>query len=281
MIIQFKRGLKAAQSALTTLLGEPIVATDTQELFIGDGGDTGGFAVGTVKSDATALADTVAVFDGDSKRVLKGISKESLVPDNATKTWVTNELNTKVPDIEVKLATKATASDDSAKLGGKASADYLTKDNLTASTSENDPSKVVSADGIATYTQTTDAAIMDIRAKKIDKASITSSLTSTDATKVPSAPALALVNTKADTAVTQANLGVTNASKAAQDAATAKTSVSSLEGVVKAEQAKSVIVKDQSDRNTAQLNNLPKAIHIETTTPTAQDGVNGDVWLQY
>lgn len=253
--IQFKRGEVADVASLKTLVAEPIIATDSQELYIGTG--TGGFPVGTLKGSTDTLEDNLAVFDGDTGRVLKGITKASVIAGLAPETWVTEQINTKVPDIKVKESIKADVAEDANKLGSRAASDYLTSDNITQSYSETAIDKVVSSAGVKALSDVTKATTDSLSAVKLDKADVISVLDSDSITKAASAKALATVNTNAQTAAANA----------------LQVATANIAGISEAKAA--------SLANTAKFTKLPTEIFKSPLAPQGSQGVDGDVWLQY
>lgn len=244
MDIQIKRGSEAKRTSITPKVGEPIMTTDTKELFIGDGTTAGGIAVGTVKTTGSVTADSVALFADATGKLLKSIPKATFLNGYATTASVTAAINSAVPGIKVNNAVSADSSKDALKLNGRS--DYLTDDVLTSSYLEDDVAKIVTAAGVK--------ALHDkLNNGKIDKTSITAALNDTSTSKVLSA------------------LG----------AKTLKDAIDTIQSSLQSTSQIATSAKQQTETNKLHLSRLPNQITKGIAAPVNGTGQDGDVYLQY
>lgn len=143
--IKVYRGLETNRTSVTPEEGELLYTTDNKELFIGDGTTSGGNSVGTLKTTGSIDADNIAVFTDSTGKVLKGITKASIIAGLATQSALTSGLAGK-EDKGAKVA-EATTADNALTLGSELPAHYLNVDMLTESYTE-DSDKVVKAKGV-------------------------------------------------------------------------------------------------------------------------------------
>lgn len=143
--IQVYRGLESQRATVTPKEGEFIYTTDNKEVFIGDGTTPGGNSVGTLKTTGTITADSLASFTDSTGKVLKSVTKASIISGLATESALTTGLAGK-EDKGTKVA-ESTTADNALQLGSQDPSHYLTVDHLTDSYTE-DSEKVVKASGV-------------------------------------------------------------------------------------------------------------------------------------
>lgn len=144
-LIKFWRGLESSRASVTPEEGEPLYATDTKELYIGDGSTPGGNPVGSIRTTGDPAEDEIAAFADAEGKTLKGITKASIITGLATTTEMNNGLASKL-DVSTKASTAITA-DNALQLGQKDADQYLSVDDLTDSYTEGSD-KVVKASGV-------------------------------------------------------------------------------------------------------------------------------------
>lgn len=269
MIIQSKRGTKAKVQTHTGLSGEPLVATDTQELFIGDGSTPGGFAVGTVKSTGTITADSLAVFSDTTGRFVKPITKATLLSGLATDTSVDSKISTVVPTIKVQSSAASDVAANATKLGNVAASGYIKTTALTDSYSESTKSKVVTAFGIDALRGYLKGLIDTLTSTKLDKSSLSSSTGSSSTTTAATSAAVKATNDK----ITTLSTTVSGMSSGINDASSKATTATN--------QANTAISKSTSNKSLIDdmKAKLPDKISQGTVLPSG--GSNGDVYIQY
>lgn len=150
MKIQLKRGEARNRTTLTPDMGEPIMTTDTKELYIGDGSTPGGVPVGTVKPTGAILDGALAIFSGATGKLIRAISKSDFLREYATTEYVNGLISGQVPGIKVDSARLADDAKDAQKLNGHA--DYLRQNVISPSVSSSSTTTVASSSAVkATY----------------------------------------------------------------------------------------------------------------------------------
>lgn len=179
--IKIKRGLEANRSQVTAATGEPLWATDKDELWVGDGKTPGGIPIGTIKTSGalTASKINVALYKDTTGKVLQPQTKDDFLKDYSTSAQVDAKIASKVPAIKVNSANHADKATDSDKLGNKAASLYVDNSRVTDSYTENNASKVVSSKGITKMDADIRAAVPNI---KVSHATLAD--TATDANKL-------------------------------------------------------------------------------------------------
>lgn len=260
--IQLKRGPESRRTQVTPQQGEPLVSLDTKELHIGDGTTTGGFPVGTVKTQAGINQDELAVFADTTGRLLSSISKDALLINHATKQYVQDQIVTTAPGTKVNSAIQADKALDSEKLGGKLPTEYLGTASISNSYTLSTTTTVLSTGGARNLYTSLNNKITDLETSKLEKTAIVNTLSATDATKALAAPqgkALKDLMDALDIRVVKASA---DATKAVNDAATANQTATASN--VEASEAKQAAQSTTNTANTAL-----------TKSTTAIDTANG------
>jgi hypothetical protein len=174
--IQLKRGTESNRGGVTPASGEPLVTTDTHELFIGDGSTPGGLPVGTVKTVGASNVGDLVIFKDTTGKLVEALAKADLLNGYATISSVTSAIATVKDEIVKGKVAEATKADNSDALGTRTADEYLTVDVITQSYQEDGAYKVTSAAGVKALSDATDTALSSIRQDVSDNAQLVKAL---------------------------------------------------------------------------------------------------------
>lgn len=246
MKIQLKRGEAQNRTSVTPDVGEPLFASDTKELYIGDGTTPGGFPVGTIKPTGSITNGAVAVFAGTSGKALASIPKTTFLADYATTDYVNQLVTGTTPGIKVKNAEHADTATNAQSLNGHS--DYLRQGVISNSYTSTSTTHVASSKALKTAYDLLNAAVTRLKSSVNSLTSKVNSLTGT----------VVDIGNRADAANT-------TVSRVSRD----------LHSHTQVANTKFNLI----DSAVAQLRRLPGRITAGTANPSG--GSNGDVYIQY
>lgn len=256
--IRFRRGINNNRLQLVPVAGEPVWATDTKKLFVGDGITPGGIPVCPYETASGVAADSLVAFSDATGFKLKPITKATLLADYYTAAQV----DAKEVAIKAGNVASATLAANSNLFGGEAPAAFVKQSQVTQSYTESSASKVASAAALAAAHTDLDGKVTAASAladSKVAKTDISVSTSSTSQTTVAASVAVKAAYDLASTANTKGTQGIA-------DAANAKT---------RADQAYTLAQTAQSTANNAQ-----RKVTYGTVPPSAA-GIEGDLYVQY
>lgn len=272
--IRFRRGINNNRLQLVPVAGEPVWATDTKKLFVGDGSTAGGVPVCPYETASGVATDSLVAFSDATGFKLKPITKATLLADYYTAAQV----DAKETAIKAGNVASATLADNSNKLGGELPAAFIRQTQITQSFTESNASKVPSSAALAAaYTDLNGkatAATNEI-ATKVAKTDISVSVSSTSQTTVAASAAVKTAYDLATSANTKGTQGIA-------DAATAKTRADSAFNLATTASttATNAATAAQAARSAP---DLPAERKRKVTYGTAAPagGAEGDLYVQY